>query len=566
MSIIFTPNGYLNIADDPSELKETADSRGINIQSGEMQRCKNLSLDRGGMASTRYGSTKINETAIDPDLWAIMEMGGKRYSFAGQVVYNNEFAIRDQCLSAMWSGVAYKSFNSLNQSIYALNGYDRKRIDGQSVNEWGIEAPTVAPTLSTYSTGLTGAYRVRYTYCRKESSVVVCESNPSPVSASQSLSNQGLVVSFQASIDKQVTHVRIYRTLAGGAIYYFDKDVPIGTTSIVTTTADGSLGTEVATNHDRPPKGVFVGGPTYNGVLFIVYQNKLYFSLPKQPDYWPATYYVEVSQPQFPGQALVFYNGAPYYLTKQKIYYIQGTTATTFYPIPQDSITGCQNVNGAVSVKGKGIYHTGTDGIYLFSGTDKNVTDDAFLPIFHGQTVNDIPAVGNMANSWLRVFRNKIFFGYPGVNDEYPRNIIVSNLDTNRSTYYNYGREIRCLGHDYTNDRLLAGDNEGYIWAIEDREASDDGGTAISWEIESKSFMLQTRRHFPRYVKYDVDASGSDEATGKLTLDGEVHQEHLLTGISRNTRLRHVATGNGNKSSIRITGSGPVTIYATEME
>lgn len=221
---------------------------------------------------------------------------------------------------------------------------------------------------------------------------------------------------------------------------------------------------------------------------------------------------------------------------------------------------------GAISVKGKGIFHVGADGVYLFSGTDKNVTDEAFKPIFQGQTVNGMPAVGDLANSWLKQFRNKIYFGYPGVSDTYPKNIIVTNLDTNKSVYYTYNLEIRCLGHDITNDRLLAGDSDGYIWEIEDQDATADDTTAIEWEVESKAFHLQTRRHFPRYVKYDVDASSADSASGSVVLDGTVHHTHTLTGLNRDTKYRHVNTGNGKTASIRISGEGPVTIYATEME
>jgi len=92
-----------------------------------------------------------------------------------------------------------------------------------------------------------------------------------------------------------------------------------------------------------------------------------------------------------------------------------------------------------------------------------------------------------------------------------------------------------------------------------------DGGTAIAWDIQSKDFTLQTRSHFPRWVRYDVDAASATSATGTLYLDGESHQTHTLTE-DRNTRKRLVATGNGGTCSIRINGSGPVEIYAIEAE
>jgi hypothetical protein len=207
------------------------------------------------------------------------------------------------------------------------------------VYEWGIAAPTTIPTIiAGASTGLTGDYNVKYTYCRKESTTVVSESNPSDAAAAAvTLANQSLSVTWTASTDSQVTHVRIYRTAAGGGTYYHDQDVAIGTTTLDTTTADGSLGSEVLTTHNRPPLGTVTAGPTYNGTCFIIKDNLLYYSLPKQPEYWPTLYYIEVSPPQFPLQAIVFYNSQPYVLTKHKIYYIQGTGHNSFFPFPLDS-------------------------------------------------------------------------------------------------------------------------------------------------------------------------------------------------------------------------------------
>ncbi|NIP56397.1 MAG: hypothetical protein GWN00_30425, partial [Aliifodinibius sp.] len=94
----------------------------------------------------------------------------------------------------------------------------------------------------------------------------------------------------------------------------------------------------------------------------------------------------------------------------------------------------------------------------------------------------------------------------------------------------------------------------GYVWEIEDKDATDDDGTAISWEIQSKDFTLQTRRHFPRWVKYDVDASSATSATGELILDDSTVQEHSLTG-DRTTKRRLVTSSNGRRCSHKISGS-----------
>jgi len=272
--MIFTPNGQLNVAADPSDLLDE-----------DMKRCKNLRLDEDGKAITRDGSSKLNSegvlaggaTAIP--YYKIIEMGGVRYLFVSTYIYRNESSIETGLTSAQWHGIVYNSYNSTTQNVFALNGTDRKRIEGSSVYEWGIAAPTTAPTITSGAlAGLTGDYNAKYSYCRKEGTTVVSESDLSPAgSAAVALADASLSVSWTASSDSQVTHVRVYRTLTDGGVYYHDQDIAVGTTSVDSNTADASLGTAEHTDHDRPPLGSFVIGPNYNGTCFIIKDNLLYF-------------------------------------------------------------------------------------------------------------------------------------------------------------------------------------------------------------------------------------------------------------------------------------------------
>lgn len=53
MAVMFKPNGTLNVAQSPGKLKDI-----------DMQRCKNLRLDRNGRIETRDGNSKLYETAL----------------------------------------------------------------------------------------------------------------------------------------------------------------------------------------------------------------------------------------------------------------------------------------------------------------------------------------------------------------------------------------------------------------------------------------------------------------------------------------------------------------------
>jgi hypothetical protein len=100
---------------------------------------------------------------------------------------------------------------------------------------------------------------------------------------------------------------------------------------------------------------------------------------------------------------------------------------------------------------------------------------------------------------------------------------------------------------------------------IEDYTVTTDIGTAIAWEVETKDFMLQTRKHYPRWNKYDVDASSATTASAYSYLNDVLVQTHTLTE-NRNTVRRLVALSNGTRFSVKLAGTGPVSIYAIESE
>ncbi len=152
MTIAFTPNGLLNVAADSSDLLPE-----------DMKRCKNLRLDEDGKAITRDGSSKVNGSATGTPMYKIIEMGGVRYLFASTIIYRNETSIGTGLTSAQWWGIVYNSYNSSTQNVFALNGTDRKRIEASTVYEWGIAAPTGAPTVAIGAlTGLPGDYHSKY--------------------------------------------------------------------------------------------------------------------------------------------------------------------------------------------------------------------------------------------------------------------------------------------------------------------------------------------------------------------------------------------------------------------
>jgi hypothetical protein len=558
VSLIFKPNGSLDVATAATDLPEQG--AGATVISEALARAVNISNDRTGFVTTRSGSTTVG-SPVNERLTFMTVQAGVRYEFSSTRIYKDEVAIAIDLSTGneQWSALQYNQFNDTDHQIFALNGAERKRINGADVFEWGIAAPDTKPTVvAGASTGLTGDYKAKYTYLRVVGTTVVSESNPSEASDAVTLSNNTLKTTWTASSDPQVTHVRVYRTLADDGNFYIDTDVAIGTTELDSSTADADLGTIPPSDHDRPPAaGDICIGPVYDGYCFIADGNLLYWCLPKRVEYWPQTYFIEVSPPQEPIRAMAIHDGQLYVATDRKIYWIQGSLSNTFAATPV-STQGTPNLHCLVGVRGTGLFHVAPDGLYLLAGgLDRKITEKIFEPLFRNEATAGLAAVPLNSSRWLFSYENRVYFHYGNGTT------LVLNVDQTKWTSYKFDQKLVAPAYDQTNSRFLTGTGDDQVRQIEDRTATDDAGSTINWQCQSKDFTLQTRRHFPRWIKYDAESES--DATGTMILDDGTHQEHTLS-TNRMTKRRLVTTGNGRRVSIRVNGTGAATIYAIETE
>jgi hypothetical protein len=241
-----------------------------------------------------------------------------------------------------------------------------------------------------------------------------------------------------------------------------------------------------------------------------------------------------------------------------------------YTPYNLSTQTGAQSNYGILAVEGQGIFHTGLDGVYLLSpGSDALLSKDQLVTfplarLFY-EPANGMDQVGDMSAAWLLWYSSSLYLGYPGVSDTYPTNVLVFDTDTKRWGYYKYPVEIVHAVTDKYNDRIMSVTVDGQVWVLEDDSMATDQETGIEWEVETKEFVLQTRRHFPRWTKYDVDAESAVSVIGENLISGSLKQTHTITG-RRDTRRRLCALSNGPRFSVKISGEGTAKIYAIESE
>ena len=480
----------------------------------------------------------------EPDLSA--EITGKAYAYDWESDHTT--------LLSYQFGVTrndYQCFYDWEQNIAIADSVTRRFL-------WMFEQET------NYS--ITSRIGVMYTYCRKSGTALECESNPSPAAYVEARS--GIPFTWAAPSDPQVTHVRAYRTLTGGATFYYAGEYEQDLLTAMIVKADTALGPEVAFDHNRPPSGAVVSGPTYNGYCFMLKDNLLYFSKPNQPEYWPIDYYIEVGPPQEPLTGIQIFSGVPYVESEEEIYMIQGSSADTFFPFAMKAKVGGLSHTCMLAVAGHGIAHVDVDGIYQFAANDdQKISEAGFDPIFKGETKGSMPGLNRTSarNCWLLLYDNKLWFGYPGDTATFPDNVIMTNLKTGRATHYQYSQEFGAVTADLTNNRILGVDTVGFVRILDDSTITTDAGSVISWQIESKSYTDQLYKYFPRAAKYDVELGAGATATGSILLADAVIQTHAITE-SRNTRKRLIDGTNGDRLGIRLAGTGTASIREVEVE
>ena len=629
MTIKFNPTGRLNLTTDPMDLPEEVE--GKNVVSGAMVRCKNLDLEYQGIAKTRRGSSLKSETACTEVINHIQMLDTTRYEFGGDQIFADETSIATGLTATNWDSVVYRAYNDTEQSIFAVNGTDRKRIKDGVVYEWGIDAPTAAPTLRAYvntviahswqsayvtdgyqftstsgnydttfqweiaviegtpefdevksaiSTSLseiagttsTDKFQVKYTYCRKEGALLLCESNPSPA-GSTNLENY-IYVSWAAPADSSVTHVRFYRTLANFADFYYAGEFDVDDNYGVLGVDDEDLGSLVDIDHDRiTTGGTVLAGPDFNGMVFMGKANSIYYCKSKQPEYWPALYNVECGSDQHPIVGLALLGGQLFAATKHEIYQVQGTGAESFFPLPMAAVTGTQAKDVFLPVKGYGIFHLGYDGLFLYTGSSDIKISKDFASLWDNETKHGVPPINKtyIGNCLMKKYENKLWFGYPGGTSQYCDNWLTIGLEytllqgiTGKIQYYTYPWAVSALAIDNIANDVLAADTDGYIRKLDDIYMTADEDVDIDYEIESKDFG-GLRKYFPRWARYDVKLVNGATATGEIMLDDVSKQSHPII-TSRLIRKRLIEGCTGDRISIKISGSGPVEIYSAELE
>jgi hypothetical protein len=243
-----------------------------------------------------------------------------------------------------------------------------QHIEDSQVTLMNIVAPVTKATTadSGAGSGPNGAYYYVYTYYDTINGV---ESAPSPVSTLLTVANKTITVSaMEISTNPNVTHKRLYRTVASGATYYRVATVTNVTTTYSDSITDASLGLVCGTVLAGviPPcdklliygdRGYFAGDISN---VFRMYYSEQYYPW----FYKPATnfmdYDIEISAlAKVPNGVLTF--------EKNKFWLNAGGTPSSFARILVSPIVGCTSQEG-FCYRGDAVLFVSKYGIFYTDG------------------------------------------------------------------------------------------------------------------------------------------------------------------------------------------------------
>ncbi len=170
-------------------------------------------------------------------------------------------------------------------TLYFGNGTDMKKWNSQTLSNWGIVAPAAAPGISLVA-GASNVYTSWCYCCTYYNSATGHESSPSAISACSGVfANKTVNLLLTASIDSQVTGIRVYRTPDGGAQdptemqEIANSPFPNVTGTVSDSTPDTSLSIRVAPAFLRnDPPTPCKGFVTYGARIWGFLNNTTFYS------------------------------------------------------------------------------------------------------------------------------------------------------------------------------------------------------------------------------------------------------------------------------------------------
>jgi hypothetical protein len=502
--------------------------------------------------------------------------------------------------------VEFRGTNAVVPEVFIANGRVNAATGdggmlryGANLGVWGIAAPTDIPGAALNSGGsLTGTYSIKYTFVRKAGSVVVHESNPSPASGDVALTADDLDVTIIGSTDVDITHVRVYRPVAGGAIYLLDTEFE--NEAVVTGTlskADGSLGAAVDEDN-TPPEPATIAHALRNRIWTndLARGNRLRYTARFLPERQPAANFIDIGSENHTITAIDSINGVLIVFTETTKFRIVeqsgGVSAvgadlpfigaavgigsgTDFFALELPSSRGTKAPKAVVST-GFGIIYPTKEGLFVTSGgaSAESLLSQKVQSLFIGVKEEDIPPIdfefeSNMAAEF---YRGRYYLSYTSIESTDGTNDYTAIYDIAADEWSFWKEGFSDILFDDEDNRLLGGRADGSVDELETPGLFSDSSalTAITSSAITSSQSggdIMTRKLF-LYVRVDAEVDAGDTLTAEFFTDSTSRKTFTITG-SRTRELLRLPSGSTGftwKVKFSFTGTSQVKIHGVGVQ
>jgi len=513
----------------------------LNLADDELAKAINADLhSQPGTILLRYSKNKQFSSGLGSSIRKLAKINSKRYQAAGTVLYRDQASILTGLSSNLITSVIpYRPL--LDTTLWAFIADDAKmqKDNGTTLRKWGITAPIATPSFVSITGGAgslsAGTYKWKMTFVRKDGSTIAHESNPSvPNSKSGVVANDRINIgSLEVSSDPQVDYKRLYRTVANGAAFLFEKEVTNATTTSTLDIADTALGSEVETDNDVPNNCSWA--TEYQSHIFLCRDgsNKhyLWYSKKFRPEAVPVGNFLEIGNPDDPLQCAMPISGMLGVFSRITKYRVVGNSISGF--VAQEALTrrGTPSPMSLAISQGNGIF-VARDGVFMTNllSADVNISED-IAPLFRNETVNGMSPINWNYASLISggVFKQRYYFAYPSGSSGTPDKVGIYSSHTQKWYFFDF--PVTSFLYEEDIDDFVAGSTNGLVYVLEEGVTGDDLGTAISLEVETKDYYGESckiRKIF-QYFKVDTDTDGGT-ITAKVYIDGILKQTTSITG------------------------------------
>ena len=417
-------------------------------------------------------------------------------------------------------------FYDIYNHCYIVNGADTMmKYNLTNVRTVGITPPSAAPTGTSPAGGSlsAGDYLVKYTYVDEDG----WESNGSDASATIAASaSDKITLAIVVSSDAKVTKRRIYRTIADGAIFYYDKEVANNSdTSVDLTQADSTLGqkTVLHTDHTAPISAPHLGTKRRSRA-YIAKAGIVYISNLTEPEYFPLVtgQYIWTGNEQKVTGMLEQLTGLPVF-TDDSIERLLGTDKDNFEFKNSYATEGCIATRSLVNCDNLLVYLE-FDGIHYFDGVSTGVFSEALNKYIKD---NIIDAYAYL--SCATYYDNKYILCYPKTGGTYPTETIY--LDLKNKTYGIYSFAFGCFSkwsRGTDGLRLFGGSNTiGRVYELD--TGLDDDGSNIEAYDQTEYIDLGIPEREKNFYKIYIRCEVTTESTLTVYYQTDIDTEASVT-------------------------------------